>query len=434
MVVNRSDEAARTLIDSGERVAATFSATNEKLRTRRHRHRRAPCRPRTSFSTACSPALRQTSRRSKPISRNRSEEFAAAINQAVDPAPSSRRQNLSDQVARLGDVTREMLDGVSMVANRFEAQTNSLTEATRNFSEVNRQIETTVDERRPALESLTAGLRARSEELDGMMRSFTRIIAETLKTAEERATAVSRMLTENTSSATKGVIDNFETMNRTASTEGKKAADSVREANRQLVEEMGQAVSEAARRFTEATKRNAPGRPSELQRDLERDPRADQARRSRTAGGDQGERRRHAPRRLRPDIGAERTSEIITRHGKTLDLSSPALGEPSAQRSPPAESPSRLRPPSVPKRPPGLRAKRRRRHHAPPTGRGGAPRDERHARRETRRRRRPRRSEAPQPRSTPRARCSAAASKAAPAGEREGARLGFRSPPPRLAR
>ena len=29
MVVNRSDEAARTLIESGERVAGTFSATND---------------------------------------------------------------------------------------------------------------------------------------------------------------------------------------------------------------------------------------------------------------------------------------------------------------------------------------------------------------------------------------------------------------------
>ena len=34
----------------------------------------------------------------------------------------------------------------------------SLTEATRHLTDVNRQIETTVDERRPALENLAAGL------------------------------------------------------------------------------------------------------------------------------------------------------------------------------------------------------------------------------------------------------------------------------------
>src|SRR5690606_1737034 len=163
-------------------------------------------------------------------------------------------KNLSDQVARLGEVTHEVLDGVTSVVSRFQAQTEVLTEASSNLAEVNKQIETSVEERRPVIEGLAAGLRARSEELDGMMRSFTRIIGETLKTAEERATAVSRMLTENTASATKGVIDNFESMNRTANSESKKAADAVREANRQLIEEMTHAVGEASRRFAEATK------------------------------------------------------------------------------------------------------------------------------------------------------------------------------------
>jgi hypothetical protein len=62
------------------------------------------------------------------------------------------------------------------------------------------------------------------------------------------------MLTENTASATKGVIDNFETLNRTAATESRKAADSVREANRSLVEEMSQTITDATKRFADATK------------------------------------------------------------------------------------------------------------------------------------------------------------------------------------
>jgi methyl-accepting chemotaxis protein len=234
---------------------------------------------------------------------------------------------LADQVSRLGDVTREILDGVGTVVNRFESQTQSLTEATRNLSEVNKQIETTVEERRPALESLTAGLRARSEELDGMMRSFTRIISETLKTAEERATAVSRLLTENTSSATKGIIDNFESMNRTASTEGKKAADSVREANRQLIEEITEAVAEATRRFADATSEMRDST-TKIQKEL--DETRDHIKRGVLELPEETRQNADAMRRVVSDqiqaLGA--LSEIITRHGKTLDLSSPALGEP----------------------------------------------------------------------------------------------------------
>src|SRR6185295_6270269 len=209
----------------------------------------------------------------------------------------------------------------------FETQAVSLTEATRNITEVNRAVAATVEERRPALESLSSGLRSRSEELDGMMRSFTRIIGETLKTAEERATAVSRMLTENTAGATKGVIENFETMNRTASAEGRKAADAVREANRQLVEEMASAVGEASRKFAEAT-HEMRSAAQELQRDLNEA--RDEMKRGILELPEETRESADAMRRVVSDQirALSELSEIITRHGKTLDLSSPSLGEP----------------------------------------------------------------------------------------------------------
>ena len=217
------------------------------------------------------------------------------------------------------------------MVKRFEAQSESLTEATRHLTEVNRQIETTVEERRPALENLAAGLRARSEELDGMMRSFTRIISETLKTAEERATAVSRMLTENTASATKGVIDNFENLSRTAGAESRKAAETVREANRALIEEISASVAEAAKHFAEAT-REMRAATKDLQHDL------DETRNEIKKGVlELPEEARESSESMRRVIGDQiqalsELSEIIARHGKTLDISSPALGERQVSR------------------------------------------------------------------------------------------------------
>jgi hypothetical protein len=244
-------------------------------------------------------------------------------------------------VAKLSGVSREILDGVSTVVKRFEEQTESLTEATRHLSEVNRQIETTVEERRPALESLASGLRSRSEELDGMMRSFTRIISETLKTAEERATAVSRMLTENTASATKGVIENFENLNRTAGTESRKAAEAVREANRSLIEEMTSSIGEASKRFNEAAKEMR-GATRELQNDL------DETRTELKKGVlDLPEEARESTEAMRRVVGDQikalsELSEIIARHGKTLDVSSPTLGEHRMATSRPALAPQRV--------------------------------------------------------------------------------------------
>ena len=164
-----------------------------------------------------------------------------------------------------------------------------------------------------------------------MMRSFTRIISETLKTAEERATAVSRMLTENTASATKGVIDNFENLSRAASSESRKASEAVRDANRALIEEISASVAEAAKHFAEAT-REMRGATKELQHDL------DETRNEIRKGVlELPEETRESTEAMRRVIGDQiqalsELSEIIARHGKTLDISSPALGERQAVR------------------------------------------------------------------------------------------------------
>ena len=138
------------------------------------------------------------------------------------------------------------------------------------------------------------------------------------------------MLSENTASATKGVIENFETLNRTAGTESRKASDAVREANRSLIEEITSAITEASKRFAEAT-REMRGATRELQRDLEET-------RGEIKKGvlDLPEEARESTEAMRRVVGDQikaltELSEIISRHGKTIDISSPALGEPRLQ-------------------------------------------------------------------------------------------------------
>ncbi|MEQ9688405.1 MAG: hypothetical protein RLO48_01625, partial [Bauldia litoralis] len=144
--------------------------------------------------------------------------------------------------------------------------------------------------------------------------------------AEERATAVSRMLTENTSSATKGVIDNFENMSRTASAEGLKATEAIRMANAALIEEISGSVTLAAKNFGEATKEMR-GAMQEVQRDL------DQTRAELKRGVlEMPEETRESAEAMRRVVGDQikalsELSDIIARHGKTLDVYSPSLGE-----------------------------------------------------------------------------------------------------------
>jgi hypothetical protein len=116
-------------------------------------------------------------------------------------------------------------------------------------------------------------------------------------------------------------------MNRTATSEGRKAAEAVRDANRQLIEEMSQAVSEASRKFADATKEMRESA-QELQRDLAAA--REEMKRGVLELPEETRESTDAMRRVVSDQirALSELSEIITRHGKTLDLSSPALGEP----------------------------------------------------------------------------------------------------------
>ncbi len=324
-VISRSDEASRTLLESGERVASSFVTTNDKLR-----REVAEIAERLSHSNELlNSLLASTSDNLEKIEtqlNSGTAEFRAAIGHAVEATQLSSTE-LTGQVTNLRGVSKDIIEGVGAVVKRFEEQGSSLAGASRTLAEINRQIQSTVEERRPALEQLTSSLKQRSEELDGLMKSFTRIISETLKTAEERAAAVSRMLTENTAAATKGVIENFETMNRTAGTESRKASEAVREANKTLIAEMGQAISEASKRFSEAT-REMRQATQQLQQDLETT--REEVRRGVLEIPEEAREGAEAMRRVVGDQikALSELSEIISRHGKTLDLSSPALGEP----------------------------------------------------------------------------------------------------------
>jgi hypothetical protein len=142
------------------------------------------------------------------------------------------------------------------------------------------------------------------------------------------------MLTENTATATKGIIDNFEAMNRTAGTESRKATEAVREANKALIGEMAQSLTDAGRRFTEVS-REMRQAAQDLQRELA-------ATREEVKRGvlELPEEAREGAEALRRVVGDQlkaltELSEIVNRHGKSLDVSTPALGEPKPQKADP---------------------------------------------------------------------------------------------------
>jgi hypothetical protein len=119
-------------------------------------------------------------------------------------------------------------------------------------------------------------------------------------------------------------------MNKTAGTESRKAAEAVREANKSLIDEMTHSIGEATKRFAEATREMRQASQA-MEGDLNHT--REELRRGVLQLPEETRESANAMRRVVGDQikALSELSEIVTRHGKTLDLSSPALGEPRAR-------------------------------------------------------------------------------------------------------
>jgi hypothetical protein len=159
---------------------------------------------------------------------------------------------MAGQIATLKD---SVMGDVSELALRFETQTRTLNDAVHLIGDANRALETTVEERRQALESLAAGLFEKTRSVEGLMNGFTSLIADTLNAAEARARDVGAALTSSADEAMHRVVSQLETMRDTAGTEGQRSAEALRTAQEAMIGEMTRAVSETTARFADATEK-----------------------------------------------------------------------------------------------------------------------------------------------------------------------------------
>ena len=153
----------------------------------------------------------------------------------------------------LRGVADDVMERVGSVADRFDIHSRSLSEAARNVSEANRQIESTIGERRQALEQLAQSLNQRSDAIEIMIKTFSETVEKALKNAEKRAATVSKSLGENASVASRAVVEQLEKVNFNTAEEGQKAAGAIEDASKSLSDQLGGAIKNATAQFAEAT-------------------------------------------------------------------------------------------------------------------------------------------------------------------------------------
>ena len=193
------------------------------------------------------------------------------------------------------------------------------------------------------LASMTEDLTQRTEAIENVLNNFTSIIASTLSTAEGRARDVGMLLSQSTEGVSKEVMDQLEQLRINAASKVAGLPESIREAQREMSEEMAQSMSDANNRFEQATK-DIRSITQEIKRDL--DATRDELKRGLAELPDETREATGAMRRVVSEqIDALKEAfRVVQRHGNAFDT---LPAERPAQRAA-APAPRPITPPAQP--------------------------------------------------------------------------------------
>jgi len=152
---------------------------------------------------------------------SRVAEFVAAITD-VSTRSGNATQNLEDQLTMFHAKTSKAIEGLAGLSSQFEDHGRALVEAVTAMEQSNRNTDSSIAERKAALDSLVGTIDARTLDLDQRLTRFTALLDESLAAAEERARDIARVVADTAGTGSATITRQFEAV-RTAAEEQRQA-------------------------------------------------------------------------------------------------------------------------------------------------------------------------------------------------------------------
>jgi ABC-type transporter Mla subunit MlaD len=170
---------------------------------------------------------------------------------------------VADQVGALNSVSSSTLRNAENLLEKLESQAHALADATeaqtRGWNEaadllerVEARIARSLATKRDALETLTASIGDRSEELEKVTGAFRELIEDSLGAAEEKARRISDVLGENARASVAAINEQFTHIRSSAGAERERTATALREAYESVMGDMNETFGQATSRFRDA--------------------------------------------------------------------------------------------------------------------------------------------------------------------------------------
>jgi hypothetical protein len=247
---------------------------------------------------------------------------------------------VAQQVDALKGVSSGAIREATGLVGRLDEQGRSLAESTRTNIEalgeaalrletVEARVGSALTERKQGLEELLEAISDRTGDVESITRSFTALVEDSLKAAEQRARQIGGVLADSAEATTHAITEHFETVRTNTGKERERTAAALRAAYEGVAGDLGSGLAKATEQFQQAAV-DLRAMNAEIQRELE-------ATRAELRRGvlDMPRETQETTAAMRRVVGDQikalnELSDIVTRSGRSLDVAAP---EPIRARS-----------------------------------------------------------------------------------------------------
>ena len=255
-------------------------------------------------------------------------EFVGAMNTLLERTGNTTTR-MDDHIGGFYEVTGKVLENLTDLSSRFNQHGRDLVGAVEVVELSNKRTENLIGDRRSALEAMVETLDTRTGEIDSRLKMFNGLLDEALASAENRARDIARTIADSTSTGTRALAEQYQTVRDTAEEERRRTLDSLRQIYEHATGDAQAMFQGATERFTEIVQ-SMKHMSGEMQRELD-NTRHELRRGILELPQETAESAAQMRRVMVDQIEAlAELNRIVARHGREVDLAEPV----QARRAP----------------------------------------------------------------------------------------------------
>jgi hypothetical protein len=156
---------------------------------------------------------------------------------------------LTSQTQTLREVSRNLLDQIHGLTQRFESQGQAILTAAKALDSSNTKIDSILEGRHQAIIALLHTVNTKAQDLDNMMRSYAGMVENAMNQAEARAKQVGTALARDTAGQAQAALQQIERLREEAQAHTQRAVGQLKMSFETVINQIGQQLEQMRGQF-----------------------------------------------------------------------------------------------------------------------------------------------------------------------------------------